>query len=288
MLAFLSGQAEEITIKHNGLTLNANLTMAEGNHFSAGMVLVMHGVLGHNRMEVVEAAQQALLDIGFSSLAMNLSLSIDNRHGFLDCDVDHQHIQDDVLDEVGAWIDYLNSQGANRIVLMGHGFGANQILAYVQDRPDPIITHLIFLAPNTTSTFGDAHLRRYGQSADATLNKAKQLIEEGRGHELMANTDFLFCPRAQVSPNSFVSYYSVEKVEQYFDFPRFLSSTDIPSLVTTGAADERQPQVAKQIFPYVDGKKIQLTVIEDAGHFFHDFNIDKAMKSVVDFLAEAR
>ena len=248
----------------------------------------MHGVLGHNRMEVVETAQQALLDIGRSSLAMNLSLRIDNRHGFFDCDVNHRHIQDDVLDEIQMWIDYLKSKGVNKIVLMGHSFGANQLMVYVQDRPDPVITHLIFLVPNTTGAFSDAYKRRYGQSIDMALNKAKQLIKEEKGNQLMENTDFLFCPQAHVTPNSFVSYYSAEQIERYFNFPQFLSSVDIPTLITTGTADERQPQIARHILPYVDGKKIQLTVIENAGHFFHDFNIDKAMTSVLEFLAEAR
>ncbi len=288
MLPCLSIQAEEIKLKHDGLTVNANLQMAEGKNYQDGIVLVIHDLLGHNQMEIVETSQQALHGIGRSSLAINLSLSVDNRLGFFDCNVAHRHIQNEALDEIQVWINYLKSQGANKIVLMGHSFGANQIMVYAQNRLDPVITQLIFLAPNTTGVFSEGYNRRYGQSVDTALSQAKQLIMSGKSDQLMENTDFLSCPQAKVTANSFASYYSPDLIERYFNFSQFLSFINIPTFITTGTADERQPDIAKHILPYADGKKIRLSVIEDAGHFFRDFNIEKAMESAIEFLEETQ
>ncbi len=78
-------QAEEVTNAYNKLTLNANLELAEGKTLQNGVVLIVHGLLAHNKMEIVETTQQALLENGLNSLAINLGLGIDNRHGFYDC-----------------------------------------------------------------------------------------------------------------------------------------------------------------------------------------------------------
>lgn len=288
IMSWTTCQANEVNIQHDGLIVNANLLMAEGKNYQDGVVLVMHGILGHNQMEIVETSQQALLDIGLSSLAINLSLGINNRHGFFDCDVDHRHIQGHALDEIQAWVEYLKSKGSNKIVLLGHSFGANQLMIYARDMLDPAVTHLVFLAPNTTSAFKEGYKRRYGQSVDEALARAKQLIDEGKGDDVMTDTDFLFCPQAQVTPDSFVSYYADESTARYFDFPSFLPGLEIPILVTTGTADERQPRIAEHILPYVDGKTVQLSIIEGAGHFFRDFNIDEAMERVAIFLIDER
>ncbi len=45
--------AEEVTLQHKGLTLNANLMLAEDKTLSDGVLLVVHGTLAHNRMEIV-------------------------------------------------------------------------------------------------------------------------------------------------------------------------------------------------------------------------------------------
>ena len=48
----LSAKAEEIKLKYAGLTLNANLVLADGKGLSDGAILITHGTLAHNRMEL--------------------------------------------------------------------------------------------------------------------------------------------------------------------------------------------------------------------------------------------
>ncbi len=285
LLACSSVMAEEVNIEFNGLTLNANLEMADGKDFSDGMVLILHGVWGHNKMEIVETSQQALLDNGRSSLAITLSLGIDDRHGFLDCDLEHRHDQDDALDEIQAWIDWLKSKGANSVAMMGHSRGANQVMVYFVERGDPSISHLLFLAPATVDSLADLYTQRYGNRFNEVMNRANQLISTGKGEQLMHNTDFVFCPQASVAADTFVSYYSPATNVRYQNFVSYLPKLTVPTLITTGTADERQPDVEKNVKPYVDGELIHLRVIEGADHFFRDFNIEEAMEAAVEFLS---
>ena len=60
--------AEEVSVSHGGLTLNANLA-ATGDDWSKGPVVLMtHGTLAHNRMEIMQGLQTMLADRGVSSL----------------------------------------------------------------------------------------------------------------------------------------------------------------------------------------------------------------------------
>ncbi|MCK5167633.1 MAG: hypothetical protein KAQ66_09940, partial [Rhodospirillaceae bacterium] len=51
----------QITAK-NGLKLNANLVLADGKKLSDGVVLITHGTLAHNGMEIIVAMQELLAE----------------------------------------------------------------------------------------------------------------------------------------------------------------------------------------------------------------------------------
>ena len=55
-----------------------------------------------------------------------------------------------------------------------------------------------------------------------------------------------------------------------------------------GSADTVVPHVAERVRPLADGKKIQLRIIEDAGHLFNDFYIEDAIGLVAEFLSAVR
>ena len=277
-------QAGEVTLKYQNLRLNANLELAESKELKDGVVLMMHGLLGHNRMEIQDTAQQALLQNGQSSLAINLSLGIDNRHGFFDCSKPQLHVQEDAIGEIKAWVAWLRSQGVKNITLMAHSRGANQAMVYAVEHIDPEIKLLVFLAPGTVMDSKLLFEGRFGKDFLAILDRANHLITQNRGREIMENTDFMYCPQAPVSAQSFKSYY--DDKETFRNFPSFLPRISVPALIITGTADERQPDIAKHVKPYIDGKMVQLKVVEGAGHFFMDFNIEDAMDFAVEFIGE--
>jgi len=285
LIASVSLQAKEVTQQYLGLTINANLELAHGKALQDGVVLLLHGAMAHNRMEIIEASQQALLDNGQSSLAINLSLGIDNRHGYYDCAWPNRHTLNGSLDELDTWVNWLREQGVDRIVIMGHSFGANQVMVYAVERHHPSVTHLVLLAPNTTSDSKVHYEARYGEILDENIERVKKQIDTGKGDELIDNLDFSYCPQASVSANSFYSIYRPDN--KFRQIPFYLSKMPVPTFIVTGTQDELQPNIARDVAPFVDGSRIRLGVVENSDHFFRDFNIEEAVEAAVEFIAES-
>ena len=274
-------QAKEVTQQFNGLTLNANLEIAEGKGFDDGMVLILHGMMAHNKMELVAASQEILLDNERNSLAINLSLSRDNRHGFFDCTWSHRHKQEDAVEELGNWVKWLRQQGVSDITLMAHSRAANQSMVYAAENLDPEVTRLVMLAPGADDV-KEPYEDRYGSVFDNNVNLMQQNIASGTGAELVKDIDFWFCPKASITAESFISYYGHES--KFRQFHQYLPRIPIPTLVITGTQDERQPRIKKHVGPFVDDKRLFLVEIENAGHFFRDLNIEEAMEAMIEFM----
>jgi pimeloyl-ACP methyl ester carboxylesterase len=279
-----SSHAKDITQPYRNLTLNANLELAEGKTLQDGVVLIVHGLMAHNRMEIIETSQQALLDNGHSSLAINLSLGVDNRKGFYDCNLPQHHGFDDAVDEIDAWVRWLNNNGALQITLMGHSLGGTQALSYAAIQKQPAVKRLILMAPATVGyQFWKAYYSdRYEKNLDQPLDQARKLIDAGKGRQLMENTDFLYCPAASVSAKTFYEYF---RRDNKFDLvPKYLSHIQIPVLVIAASLDDRQPKVIEHVAPVVDNEKIKMVVIDGAGHFFRDLNLDEAIEKALEFI----
>ncbi|NNE63310.1 MAG: DUF1749 domain-containing protein [Gammaproteobacteria bacterium] len=281
----LQAQSKEVTLKYNGLTLNANLEMVEGKGFEDGIVLILHGMMAHNRMEIIETSQQALLENDHSSLAITLSLGIDNRRGFVDCLLPQTHTIEDSMGEIDAWVQWLVKKGAGNIVLMAHSRGANQMMVYAVEYDHPAASHVVLLAPNTTENGRKNYEGRYDvETFDENLARATMLVEAGDGDTIMKQIDFSFCPKSNVSAATFHSYNHYD--DRFRRFQLYLPKMPKPTLIIVGTEDELQPNLPQKVGPYVDGVHVQLSKIESAGHFFRDFNIDEAVENAVSFINE--
>ncbi len=275
---------EEITITHEDLKLNANLEMADGKDFSDGIVLIVHGTMAHYGMEIIAAAQEVLLENELSSLAINLSLNIDNRHGFFDCQAPHYHTQEDSLIEIGAWIDWLRQQGVTEVTLMGHSRGANQVMVYSIENPAPEVTHVLLLAPGAAGTERgiEQYEARYDIKVADVVAKAEQQISRGNGDQL-ATYDFLSCPQANVTPKSFLSYWGENR--KFNDVETIVNNASIPTLVVMCGQDELQPNALPILESALGNDIVQLEVVEESGHFFRDLNMYDAIDLAVEFIA---
>ena len=118
--------ANEVTQPFKGITLNANLELAKDKKPADGVILITHGGLAHRGMELVTNLQKLLKERGYNTLAINLSLGLNDRHGMYDCMVTQRHYNDDAADEIGAWVGWLKKQGATRVALLGHSRGGTQ------------------------------------------------------------------------------------------------------------------------------------------------------------------
>lgn len=269
--------ADEVQIKPNNLRLNANLSVAEGSGIER-IVLIVHGTLAHNKMEIIQNWQTLLNDEGVSSLAINLSLGIDNRHGMYDCNTAHTHKHTDALKEINEWISWLKTKGVERIVLAGHSRGGNQVAWYSQEYLDPAVQGQILLAPQTWSKRSEqnSYAARFQQELSPLLSFAKTQPKE----KVMDNTHFIYCENSQVTAAAFLDYY---KPDPRLDTPYLLQKTTTPTLLFSGSEDKTVTDLTNKMAS-IDNTLIKTIQIEGAGHFFRDLHLDDVVEHSLTFI----
>ncbi|HES77121.1 MAG TPA: alpha/beta hydrolase [bacterium] len=282
-LAFTSAQAEEVTTKLDGLTLRGNLELATGKSVKDGVVLITHGTLAHNNMELVKSMQSGLQAKGYNTLAINLSLGLDKRvSSMYDCPTPHVHKHTDAVGEIAAWTTWLKDKGATRIALMGHSRGGNQTAWALAEKDDAAITAAILVAPQTWEA--GYHLKdykaRYKTDLAPLLAKAEKLVAEGKGDTLM-DMDFIYCEKTRAAAKSVVSYY---KDDARMDTPTLLAQSKKPVLVIIGSVDTTVKGLPEKMAKVADGKRIKAYTVEGADHFFMDLFMDEVVEQTAVFL----
>jgi len=288
VMAPAPASAEEVKIKHasgNGsLTLNADLELAPGKDLSQGVVLIVHGTLAHKDMEITTALQAMLKERGHSSLAINLALGVDDRHGMYDCARPHTHLDGDTPAEIQAWVDWLKAKGAGAITLLGHSRGGNQAARYAAGKPDPAIARVALVAPPTLSPGNPAsgYERAYKKDLAPILARARALVGAGKGATLLKDVDFLYCPKTSVTAATFVDYYR-DNPER--DTPSVIKRIKLPVLAVAGGDDRINRHFAKRMKGHGQAN-VKLVVVEDAGHFFRDLYGEDLADAVAAFAGD--
>ncbi len=277
-----AAESKEIKQKYNDLTVNANLLMADGKSYQDGMVLLTHGTLTHAGRSTYANLQQLLADRGISSLAINLSLGLDDRHGEYDCKTPHRHRHEDAVGEIGFWLNWLKKQGANDITLMGHSRGGNQTAWFSVEQDDPAVKRVVLIAPATWNYDAEKadYKKKYGQSIEPILAKAEKLVAEGKGDTLIKNINFIYCKDTSATANAVVSYY---KNEPRMDTPTLLKDAKKPTLVVIGSADTVVTDLEEKMNG-VESEQVTVTVVDGAGHFFRDFFAEDLADNAAEFI----
>jgi pimeloyl-ACP methyl ester carboxylesterase len=281
--AVQAAPVEEVKIAHQGITLNARLARAES--WPRGpVVLMIHGTFAHNQMEIMATIQALLTDAELGSLAINLSLSIDDRHGTFACETPHAHRDSDALDEIGLWLDWLATRGAERVVLLGHSRSGNQIARFVLDRDTPQVEALVLIAPSTWDADRGAknYQESFGVRLSMRLEEARELVAAGKPGAWMEQTGFIFCAGAKVTAATFLDYY---EPEEYRDTPSVLPAITKPTLVFAGSEDKVNPALEAKAAAVADGERVKLFVIDGADHFFRDLYADEIVEIIAEELA---
>lgn len=272
----LAAEAKEIkqTIEQNGanLSVRANLMMADGKTMQDDMVLLTHGTLTHMGRSTYAALQKNLAALGVSSLAINLSLGVDNRQGEYDCAVPHKHKHTDALQEIGVWLDWLQKQGANQITLAGHSRGGNQTAWFASENDSDRFEKVVLIAPGFN-----------GPKPADFLAKAKAMQKKGEGQSMIKGIDFIYCKDAQASADAVVSYYQDQPGYHTIEL---LKSAKKPTLVAIGSDDDVVEGLAEAVEPLVASGKVTTVTIEDADHFFMDFANEDLAAAIAEFVAE--
>ncbi|MCC2112693.1 MAG: alpha/beta fold hydrolase [Hyphomicrobiales bacterium] len=275
---------EDVSLAYRGINLNGHVALAEGKTLADGAVLLVHGTLAHNGMEIIQTMQRVLSERGINSLAISLSYGVDNRKGMYDCARPHTHLHTEPLDEMGAWLDWLKEQGAKKVALMGHSRGGNHSAWFAAERLDPVIEKVVLLAPGTwdEESAAKSYEKNTGTPLADMLARANAMIAAGKGDEMIENVDFLYCRGTSASAAAFVSIYAPDP---RFHTPNLLAAIKVPVLVVVGTADTVVPDLIDAVEPTADGDHVRLTVIDDADHFFLDFYAEDAGDAIAEFLA---
>ncbi len=283
LFACLPATAKEVTIRYGQLVLNGNLELADGRTPADGVMLITHGTLAHNRMETIATLQNLLKERGISTLAINLSLGISNRHNMYDCNQPMRHRHEDAVDEIGAWVDWLKAQGVKKIWLLGHSRGGNQTAWYAATKAPPEVKKVVLLAPMTwdAKKAAEKYHKRFGTPLEPVLRQAADFIRAGHGKEPMELPGILYCKNARATPESFLSYHGPD---QRRNTPWWLKKIHVPVLVIIGTEDKVVEGLIEQVRPMADGKHIRLKVVEDADHFFRDFAAEDAADVIAEFI----
>jgi pimeloyl-ACP methyl ester carboxylesterase len=252
--------ADEVRIESGTYTLNGDFA---GQHTGGRVVLIVHGTLGHKDMEVIEALQSVFMESGQASLAINLSLNMDDREGFFPCDALHTHQYSDAVDEIEAWIRWLTEQGTNQIVLLGHSRGANQVVKHVLQGVRSAQMAILLAPPATTAS-----------------KDVLQIIDSGSTGDTLEGIDFLHCKNANVLASTYLSYYGPAADN---DTIALLQKVSVPTLVLSGSRDEIVPNLAARMSGIANPLVTHIE-ISNAGHFFRDLYMYDVVDSVIEFM----
>jgi pimeloyl-ACP methyl ester carboxylesterase len=275
--------AEEFQLEHNGITLNANLETTGGEWTDGPVILMTHGTLAHNRMEIMATLQELFKERGISSLALNLSLGVSDRHGMYDCSVPNTHRHTDALDEIGLWLNWLKQQGGKSVVLLGHSRGGNQTAWFAAERDEEAISKVILVAPQVWDEEKNetGYQQSYHQPLAPLLARAQQLVADGKGDSLLQPVDFIYCPQGSASAAAFTSYY---QPDSRMDTPTLLLQIHKPTQVVAGSADTVVQGLAAKMEPLADRDNIDFAVIEGADHFFLDLYAEELADTAATFI----
>jgi len=286
LLVLISGaRAEEVRLKFSATTLNANLTLADGKTLKDDVVLITHGTLAHNKMEIVKNLQDLLQEAGNSSLAINLGLGAPDREFMYDCKTPHTHQFHDAMKEIGAWVDWLASQGTKSVTLVGHSRGGNQTAWYASENAHALVSKIVLIAPATwdQSRVAKGYKKNHRRILADVLTKAKSLVDQGKPDTMMEKTGLLYCRGATVSAATFVSYYTHDPRRHS---PELLPRIKKPTLIIAGGDDKVVVGLDKLVPPHLNEKTQRFEIVEEAGHFFRDLYIEDVVDLIVEFLAE--
>jgi len=276
-------QAEPVKLPYKGINLVGEFVVADDRKPSDNVILLLHGTLAHLGMETIKGLQGVLTERGYNTLSINLSFSLDNRTGMYECAVPHRHIYDDAVDELTVWMDWLAAKGIKDITLFGHSRGGGQAALFGSGKGHELVKHLVLMAPATwnaekvTNGFERAH----GRPLAEALEEARAQVDSGKGDALMKGLGILYCPGADVTTDSFLSYY---EPSTRFDTPTLLPQIPQPVLVIAAGRDQVVPDVAARVKPLANGDSLSLVVVEDADHFFLDLFAEDVADAIEEFL----
>lgn len=271
-LAFVApldaAQAEPVQVKLGNLRLNGNLEAPEGRSLTEGIAIIVHGTLGHHGEPTVAALQRNLKVRGIATLAITLSLGVDDRKGPRACDVPHSYSAAEISAELERWVDWVARHGVRGVDYIGFSRGGAQLVDYLQKQKGGRRVVLLAPAMPDMAEIAAAYRRAYNRDLAIALEAARASPKETR------RVDYLTCRQAMVLGSTFLEAYRPVS-------PDAIANIVQQTLVVLAGNDEAVPDLEPRLPP-----KVRHVVIEGSDHSFRDLNAEDAADAIAEFLRE--
>lgn len=281
----LRASAEDVVHEHLGLGLNGRLEVAPGKSLEKdGVALILHGTLAHHGMEIIRDLQANLKQRGINTLAVTLSLGLDQRSGMFDCTLEHDHRHSDAVEELNAWMDWLEARKAAWVDVVGHSRGGAQVALFAAEEPDRITGRVVLVAPALENASAEDVASRYeaqfGAPLAPILDEARKRMDTEDETKLLDVPGFLYCRNARVSPPAFLDYYAPSRRP----VPELLSRIEAPTLVVAAGGDEIVPGVVEALKSAGLPDHVEVSEVDGADHFFRDLFGEDLADEIAAFL----
>jgi len=275
MLMSFAIQAKPVQTKFQNLKVNANFIQAEDK--SAPFYLILHGTWAWQGMELIASTQEILEEESVGSLAITLSLGMDDRKGFLGCPGTITAVHQQSYKELHHWYQYLAALGYNNIVLMSHSRGGSQAAGFAKAYPKDKLKKLVLLAPLAWDK-KTVH-QQYKKKSSVKLASLLGLTKIMQPHQMMNGVDLLYCKKQNVSAETFLSYYSDKIQRNTWDLVKNLP---VPVEVFLGSKDPLSIQFAESIADKKLPSSLKVHTIDGADHFFRDLYLEDIIESILE------
>jgi len=269
--------AELVQTQFKHLTVNANLINAQ--HKSQPFYLILHGTWAWQGMELIASTQELLEEEGVGSLAITLSLGVNNRSGFLGCPkiLKANHLQS--YAELDHWYQYLTQLGYNNIILFAHSRGGSQASGFSLAYPKDKLSRLVLLAPMTweKNRIHHQYQKKHKQNLQLLINRAESLKAQ-KNAPLMKSIDVLYCKNQSLSADSFLSYYSDKIERNTWDL---VKRQTIPVDIFLGSEDPISTRFSQSVNKKSIPANIKLHTIDGADHSFRDLYLDEIIETLL-------
>jgi len=270
MLAAPAGAAwaEPVQVKLGTVRLNGNLEVPEGRSLTDGVAIILHSALGHHGEPTVAALQRNLKVRGLATLAITLSLGIDDRKGPRACDVPHAYSDADVTAELDRWVEWVAKNSVRGIDFVGFSRGGAQLVDFLQKQKGGRRAILLAPALPAQADMAAAYRRAFGQELAIALEAARAKPKELR------RVDYLGCRQAMVLGSTFIEAYRPVP-------PEAIANIVQQTLVVLAGNDDAVPDLEPRL-----PSTVRHVVIEGSDHNFRDLNGEDAADAIAEFLRE--
>jgi pimeloyl-ACP methyl ester carboxylesterase len=203
----------------------------------------------------------------------------------LACDQTQRHRHADAIAELATWVSWLEDQGRQSFLLLGHSRGTNQVARYATTESQVSPAGLILVAPPVWDAVAasDAYAERAGQPLEPLVARATQLVKSDQGDETLDDVVFLHCAEARVTAASFLSYYGMDPA---FDTLALTDRSQLPVIIFAGTDDPLTRGLPPAVEAMDDGERVEFVTIEGADHFFRDLYAYDLVEAVEAWLTD--